>query len=334
MGNANLMRQAKVLLTGFKPFGGSNYNVSEQVIQNIKLLQIDEVNLSTIILPVDESGTKLVSKEIINEKFDCIIHLGFSDKAKLINLECRAMNTICMDIKDNSGRMISKSKIIDISENEYFSTIPYDDYLLESPATCKLSLDAGKFVCNETYFRTLNCISENDLIDRFGRTLPCVFIHLPSESFVPLSEQINFILWLVHKMTYKKIIDVVAGIIRNEDQKILVAKRDLNQPHPGKWEFPGGKLNINESNEDALKREIFEELNLDIQLISDCASISHLYEEYFVNLNSINAIIKDDSDKIKLNVHEEIMWVREEELSEFDWLEANKKLVKIIQNHS
>ena len=48
----------------------------------------------------------------------------------------------------------------------------------------------------------------------------------------------------------------------------------------------------------------------------------------------MNAIIREDSGTMKLNVHEEIMWVKEEDLLVFDWLEANKKLVKIIQNHS
>lgn len=57
---------------------------------------------------------------------------------------------------------------------------------------------------------------------------------------------------------------VAVAIITNDQQEILVAQRPLHVPHGGRWEFPGGKLEANESAEDALVREIREEVNLEI----------------------------------------------------------------------
>ena len=61
-------------------------------------------------------------------------------------------------------------------------------------------------------------------------------------------------------------IEVVAGIIY-KDNKFLIAQRNLNKAQGGLWEFPGGKVEKNESYERALKREIKEELNADIEVI-------------------------------------------------------------------
>jgi len=60
-------------------------------------------------------------------------------------------------------------------------------------------------------------------------------------------------------------IEVVAGIIYKED-KILIAQRNLKKAQGGLWEFPGGKVENNETHEQALKREIKEEFNADIQV--------------------------------------------------------------------
>lgn len=328
------MRRPNVLITGFEPFGNSNYNISEDITKKIQNLEIGHINLVTKILTVDEDGSKFVSELIKKENFDCIIHLGFSDKAKEINIESRAKNLLSMEIEDNSGRKIIGSKIIENSADEIFSTAEINKLLNIKFTDYKISNDAGNFICNETYYYTLESIFSNKILDRFGRVLPCIFIHLPSRNIIQISEQIKLILELINNLTSMKIINVVAGVIRNKENKILVAKRDQYQPHPGKWEFPGGKLKFNESIEDGLKREILEELNLTINIISECGEITHLYEEYFMNLKLMNVKINQYSENIKLNVHEDAKWVKENELNNFDWLEANLKLVEIIQNQS
>ena len=320
-------------MTGFEPFDGDSFNISEKLVSEIKNRGIEDINLETKILSVDEKGSRYVSEYIFENKFDCIIQLGFSKKARKIKLESKAVNMIQMKIKDNSGREVTRGFVINSAKSELSTTVDLEK-LENNLSEVMLSSDAGKFVCNETYFRTLNTIQERNLRDRFGRNLPCVFIHLPSEDYVTLSKQVNFLIRIINKINCKKIIDVVAAIILNEDKKILVAKRDSNQPHPGKWEFPGGKLEPHESEEEGLKREIFEELKLNIEILSNCGEINHLYEEYFVNIKAMNAKITENSDPLELIVHDEILWVSCEDLTSLDWLEANLKLVEIIQNQS
>ena len=57
------------------------------------------------------------------------------------------------------------------------------------------------------------------------------------KKIISISEQLQLVLEILNLVSDKKIIEVVAAIIRNEQGEILVAKRDSNQPHPGKWEF-------------------------------------------------------------------------------------------------
>ena len=334
MHNRCSMRKARILLTGFEPFDGASYNISNEVATEINKLDINQFEIETKILTVDEKGSKYVSELIIEKEYDCIIQLGYSNKATTINLETQAKNKIHMRIKDNSERQLKNKKIDIFAKNKLMSTVDIAGLLEKNSSEITLSSDAGSFVCNESYFHTLNTIFRQKLCDRFGRELPCLFIHLPSNDHVPISRQLEIITNIIKQINNKKIIDVVAAIIRNDNGEILVAKRDSNQPHPSKWEFPGGKLEPNELDRDALKREIFEELKLEIEIISKCGEITHLYDEYFVKLKALNCKITANSPPLELIVHEEISWMPIDDLKSLDWLEANLKLVNIIQNQS
>ena len=328
------MRKPKVLVTGFEPFDNSSYNISQKLVSEIERLELNNLEINTKILTVDEEGSKKVSELILAEDFDFILHLGYSKTTRKIHLESRAVNKINMSIKDNSGREIKQGFVINNDVDEYFSTVDFEIFSHRLNKFFFISSDAGTFVCNETYFRTLNTIYESNLRDRFNKLLPCMFVHLPSQNFISISEQLQLVLDILNLVSDKKIIEVVAAIIRNEKGEILVAKRDSNQPHPGKWEFPGGKLEKNEHQIDGLKREIFEELKINIEISSFCGEVQHLYSEYYVNLKAIYAKIKKNSPPMELIVHDEVLWVKVENLHNLDWLEANKKLVKIIQNQS
>jgi|TARA_B100001758_G_C18404014_1_gene610827 8-oxo-dGTP diphosphatase len=328
------MRKPKVLITGFEPFDKSSFNISEKLVSEIEKLEIKDVELKTKILTVDEQGSKFVSELILLEDFDFILHMGFSRKAQKIHIESRAVNKINMNIKDNYGRVIKNGKVVNEDINEYISTFDFVKIPFGENEIFLISSDAGTFVCNETYFRTLKTIYENKIEDRFNRLLPCLFVHLPSEEFLTILEQVELILSIIRLVSGKKIIEVVAAIITNENGEILVAKRDSNQPHPGKWEFPGGKLEKNEKEIDGLKRELFEEMNINIDISSYCGEVQHLYDEYFVILKAMYAKINKNSPPLELVVHDEFLWVKLENLNSLDWLEANLKLVELIQNQS
>ena len=84
-------------------------------------------------------------------------------------------------------------------------------------------------------------------------------------------------------MTLKNnILTVVACAILDEDNRILLAKRPEGKAFAGLWEFPGGKLEAGETLEEALIRELFEELNMDVNesCLAPFSSASHAYDDF------------------------------------------------------
>ncbi len=130
----------------------------------------------------------------------------------------------------------------------------------------------------------------------------------------------------------KKIIEVVGAIIR-KDQKILCALRSEKMSSSGFWEFPGGKIEKNETPFEAIIREIKEEINCDIEtekvFFND---ITYEYEHIIVRLITINCIIVNGNPFP--NEHEKLLWVEKKDLINLNWLAADiSTLEKIIQNH-
>ena len=81
-----------------------------------------------------------------------------------------------------------------------------------------------------------------------------------------------------------KEIFVVAGILFDHDKSILLAQRSAEKSFPLQWEFPGGKIEEGENSEGALKRELFEELNIEIDKIKLFDSVVHEYELFRANI--------------------------------------------------
>lgn len=118
---------------------------------------------------------------------------------------------------------------------------------------------------------------------------------------------------------------VVAAIIQDELGNFLCAKRGEWKSLPGKWEFPGGKAKAEESLETAIVREIAEELNVDVSVVREFHR--NRYEEIVL----VSFVCELLGDKPKQSTdHSELRWVSEGELSELDWAEADKEIVKKI----
>lgn len=79
-------------------------------------------------------------------------------------------------------------------------------------------------------------------------------------------------------------IHAVVGIVKRDD-KILVGERPLGKPYSGYWEFPGGKVEANESSEAALKRELFEELGITVTSAKPWFQHTHTYPDKTVLLD-------------------------------------------------
>lgn len=129
-----------------------------------------------------------------------------------------------------------------------------------------------------------------------------------------------------------KQIEVVAGIIEH-DGKILCMQRDIGKFEyvSYKWEFPGGKIEQGESNEQALKRELQEEMELDVDVLDHFIDVEHQYPDFIIKMYCYKC--KAHSLDFKLNVHKDFKWLLKEELNSLDWAEADKPIVKkILEN--
>jgi 8-oxo-dGTP diphosphatase len=116
-------------------------------------------------------------------------------------------------------------------------------------------------------------------------------------------------------------IDVTCAIIRNEDNEILIVRRGEKTDHPFKWEFPGGKTNHKESNEECIIREISEELSMDIVI---CGQLKPVEYDYGHTKIRLIPFICDTLEELPLlSEHVDFKWVSAEDLVNFDFTEAD-----------
>jgi len=125
-----------------------------------------------------------------------------------------------------------------------------------------------------------------------------------------------------------KKVEVVAAIIIR-DNKILCTQRSIDDPYLSlKWEFPGGKVEKDESHQEALKREIQEELNLNIEVNNLFLTVNHTYPHFHLIMHAYLCAMIDDA--FTLNEHHHSEWLKAKELSKLDWVEADIDIVKKI----
>jgi len=122
-------------------------------------------------------------------------------------------------------------------------------------------------------------------------------------------------------------IRVVCGIIYKHN-KILLTRRKKEKSLGGFWEFPGGKVEDGESDKDALKRELKEELNLEVYDLDFSSENIHNYDEFVIHL--IGYKCKAKSDPGKLTDHDKYEWVGVSELREYNLAKADRPLLKSI----
>jgi 8-oxo-dGTP diphosphatase len=121
---------------------------------------------------------------------------------------------------------------------------------------------------------------------------------------------------------------VTAAIIHKND-KVLITRRPLNKPQGGMWEFPGGKLHDNESPQDALKRELVEELGIEIAVGSIFEVAYYRYEWGPVLLLAYLCRYQISEVIRNLEVAEH-RWIEPEELLRFEMLPADLPIVRKI----
>lgn len=126
-----------------------------------------------------------------------------------------------------------------------------------------------------------------------------------------------------------KEIKVVAAIIQKEN-KILATKRGYGE-FINMWEFPGGKIESGETKEQALVREIKEELNIEISVDKFAIDIEYQYPNFYLFMSCFTCSIKEGS--IELLEHNDGKWITKEELNTLNWLPADIDAVNYLKEN-
>lgn len=124
-----------------------------------------------------------------------------------------------------------------------------------------------------------------------------------------------------------KTIEVVAAIIR-DGESVLATQRGYGEFKDG-WEFPGGKMEKGELPEEALKREINEELDTEIKVGKLLTTVEYDYPQFHLTMHCFMCeVIKGD---LKLLEHEAAKWLTKGNLYSVDWLPADKDIIPLIE---
>ncbi|BFH60551.1 8-oxo-dGTP diphosphatase MutT [Paenibacillus azoreducens] len=123
-------------------------------------------------------------------------------------------------------------------------------------------------------------------------------------------------------------IQVAAAIIENEQGRILIARKRTGKPQADMWEFPGGKLEAGETPQECLKRELREEMQINIEPYAWFGTNDHHYGEKHIRLIAYKA--RFIGGAIKLTDHDEFRWVDLHELGEYTFAPADVKFVEML----
>ena len=128
---------------------------------------------------------------------------------------------------------------------------------------------------------------------------------------------------------------VVVGGLIYQNKKILICQRKEEGDHPLKWEFPGGKLKDNENDQEALKRELKEELGIEIYEMIFFDEYLYEYKKLSKNLKLVFFQIFQFGGEIQNKVHQQLKWIEISKLGDYDFLEGDFKIIdKLMKNDS
>ena len=124
-----------------------------------------------------------------------------------------------------------------------------------------------------------------------------------------------------------KTLHVVCAVIRKDD-KIFATQRGYGEFKDG-WEFPGGKIESGETPQQALKREIHEELDTEINVGDQIETVEYDYPEFHLSMQCFWCNVL--SGKLTLLEAEDARWLTKDTIESMDWLPADKELVQKIK---
>lgn len=120
------------------------------------------------------------------------------------------------------------------------------------------------------------------------------------------------------------------GIVINKDEEVLIALRPDDAMLGGMWEFPGGKQEEDEHIEDTVKRELNEELDIDISITKPFMKLDHAYSHFKITLHAYLCELTGGTPKPKSS--QEIRWIAIDDLEDYPFPKANRKLTEKLMN--
>jgi 8-oxo-dGTP diphosphatase len=126
-------------------------------------------------------------------------------------------------------------------------------------------------------------------------------------------------------------ITVICGLIRNRHNQIFIARRGVHKSHAGYWEFPGGKLEADESHENCLKRELMEELGMNVKVGTHAGETTHTLSNFSIHLIAYHCEFV--SATYQLSNHDRYEWVTAEALSEFSMMDSDIVISKLLMDN-
>jgi 8-oxo-dGTP diphosphatase len=138
---------------------------------------------------------------------------------------------------------------------------------------------------------------------------------------------------LIFKYCILKLVEVVAAIIVNESKILCMQRGESKLPYISKkYEFPGGKIEIGETNQEALIREIKEELNLEIRDLNHFLTIEHTYPDFKIVMHSYKCVV--DQPTFHLSEHLDFKWRTANQMDDLDWAAADLPIVDKLKKET
>lgn len=130
-----------------------------------------------------------------------------------------------------------------------------------------------------------------------------------------------------------KHVEVVAAIIFYDDEILCMKRPKGRHDYTSlKYEFPGGKIEDGESKEEALRRELMEEMELKVEINTPFLVVNHTYPDFQLTMHSY--ICSVDNTKFVMKEHVDFKWLKVPELEELNWAAADKPIVEKLMSEA